>query len=316
MFNQESIARMQQKVLLQTPKKAERLAKYKPSKTHRRNKYTPKLSKERLRELRKLVGSPRLKNKSGKPTTTDPERIADIKKRQSINAILHRVAKQNTAITRQTALDLFELLPDLFENDPFWNKWKTMVLDERIEWELVTAIKPLPFITEAYDLTIPPVYTMVTEAGFVIYDTMAVHVPVTEKARQEALDKMLPSKNLFRPGFGTFMLQPSHEQVLGLYFLTQAPTPGRPIQGEFSTEKEAIRAYEKQKLEAQRKQKKFDWQVNDPIMLKGKKVTLGKVLVNQHLPSVAKDYDSVFDAKYLKTFFNRMKEKVSKTPNS
>ena len=131
MFNQESIARMQQKVLLQTPKKAERLAKYKPSKTHQRNKYTPKLSKERLQELRKLVGSPRLKNKSGKPTTTDPERIADIKKRQSINAILHRVAKQNTAITRQTALDLFELLPDLFENDPFWNKWKTMVLDER-----------------------------------------------------------------------------------------------------------------------------------------------------------------------------------------
>ena len=309
MFNQESIARMQQKVLLQTPKKAERLAKYKPSKTHQRNKYTPKLSKERLQELRKLVGSPRLKNKSGKPTTTDPERIADIKKRQSINAILHRVEKQNTAITRQTALDLFELLPDLFENDPFWNKWKTMVLDERIEWELVTGIKPLPFITEAYDLTIPPVYTMVTEAGFVIYDTMAVHVPVTEKARQEALDKMLPSKNLFRPGFGTFMLEPSHEQVLGLYFLTQAPTPGRPIQGEFSTEKEAIRAYEKQKLEAQRKRKKFDWRINDPIMLNGKKVTLGKVLVNQHLPSVAKDYDSVFDAKYLKTFFSRMKEK-------
>ena len=27
------------------------------------------------------------------------------------------------------------------------------------------------------------------------------------------------------------------------------------------------------------------------------------------MPSVAKDYDSVFDAKYLKTFFNRMKEK-------
>ena len=44
-------------------------------------------------------------------------------------------------------------------------------------------------------------------------------------------------------------------------------------------------------------------------MLKGKKVTLGKVLVNQHLPNVAKDYDSVFDGKYLKTFFNRMKEK-------
>lgn len=308
LFTQESIARMQQKLLLQTPKKAERLAKYKPGKDYKRNKYTPKLSAERLREIRDLVGCPRLKNKSGKPTTTDPDQIRKIKERQSLYQILRRVEMQDTAVTRPTALDLFELLPELFENDPFWNKWKTMVLDERIEWELVTKIKPLPFITEAYDLTIPPVYTMVTEAGFVVFDTMAVHVPVTEKAKEEALKKMLPSQNLFRPGYGTFMLEPSHEQVLGLYFLTQPPTPGRPSQGKFGSEKEVIRTFEKNKLDAQRKRKKFDWRTNDPILLKGQKVTLGKVLVNQHLPDKVKDYNSVFDGKYLKSFFNRIKE--------
>ncbi len=308
-FTQESIERMQKRLLLQTPEKAKRLASFIPGESYKRNKYTPKLSEERLQELRRLIGSPRLKSKSGKPTTEDPKKIAEIRKRRSLYSILYRVEKENTAITEPTARDIFEMLPELFVEDPFWAKWRQMVLDKEIEWELITEIKPLPFITEAYDLTIPPVYTMVTESGFVIYDSMAVHVPVTEKAREEALEKMLPSKNLFRPGFGTFMLQPSHEQILGLYFLTQKPTPNRKIQGEFATESEAMRVYEREKLKAQRSQKKFDWRINDPIMLAGKRVTIGKVMVNRILPKSVKDYDSVFDSRYLKNFFGKAKER-------
>lgn len=51
-------------------------------------------------------------------------------------------------------------------------------------------------------------------------DTMAVHVPISEDARLEAL-KMLPSHNLYSPRSNELMNTPTQEAVTGLYLLTQ-----------------------------------------------------------------------------------------------
>lgn len=47
-------------------------------------------------------------------------------------------------------------------------------------------------------------------------DTMAVHLPLTEQARQEAIDKMLPSKNLFSATNYGIMHAPDQESIIGL----------------------------------------------------------------------------------------------------
>ncbi len=139
-------------------------------------------------------------------------------------------------------------------------------------------------------------------------DTMAVHVPVTESAKQEALEKMLPSKVLFKTGHGDFMIEPRHEQILGLYYLTKTPSPQMRIKGRFSTEQEALAAFNKAKAEARRKGIPPSWKTDEPIIVGNRKITIGKILVNQVLPPKYRNYDIEIDKKTLRDLFQRMNE--------
>ena len=51
-------------------------------------------------------------------------------------------------------------------------------------------------------------------------DQMAVHVPLSQKAVNEARDLMLASKNLLKPADGEPIISPSKDMVLGVYYLT------------------------------------------------------------------------------------------------
>ena len=51
-------------------------------------------------------------------------------------------------------------------------------------------------------------------------DTMAVHVPVTEEAKEEAKRLMMPSNNLVNPTNGKLIIEIRHEMALGIYYLT------------------------------------------------------------------------------------------------
>ncbi|HAV79047.1 MAG TPA: DNA-directed RNA polymerase subunit beta', partial [Anaerolineae bacterium] len=51
-------------------------------------------------------------------------------------------------------------------------------------------------------------------------DQMAVHVPLSQKAVQEARELMLASRNLLKPADGEPIISPSKDMVLGVYYLT------------------------------------------------------------------------------------------------
>jgi len=51
-------------------------------------------------------------------------------------------------------------------------------------------------------------------------DQMAVHVPLSKEAQQEAKDLMLSSKNLLKPATGGPVAAPRQDMVLGCYYLT------------------------------------------------------------------------------------------------
>jgi len=91
-------------------------------------------------------------------------------------------------------------------------------------------------------------------------DQMAVHVPLSEQAVQEARELMLSSQNLLKPSSGDPIVGPSKDMVMGVYYLTVLDerlrksrgangNGGDPAQGDeglptFSTMEDAEYAYD------------------------------------------------------------------------
>jgi DNA-directed RNA polymerase subunit beta' len=74
-------------------------------------------------------------------------------------------------------------------------------------------------------------------------DQMAVHLPLSKEAQEDARELMLSTHNLLSPASGEPSISVSQEQVLGCYYLTQE-RPGKKGEGHIFTDaNEAIMAY-------------------------------------------------------------------------
>jgi DNA-directed RNA polymerase subunit beta len=254
-FTIGSIIKMQKNLLLHHSKKKDRLAGWKVRDktldTLDGNKYTPSLTKDRLAELRKAIGCKDLyvrKAVNKKQVKTGELRVPEgelqyWKSRNTLYTAVSQCLNKEKPISAYTAKKIIALGLDLF-NDPFWAKWKAMVEDTSIEWDLVKSMTPIP-VTTAYDITAPPNYTMVTESGFVIQDTVQIHLPVTDEAIKE-MESMYPSKQVFSDKKkGSLLMAPSQEPIVGLYTVTKNLGKGN-IPGQvkrYKTEAEAWKAY-------------------------------------------------------------------------
>jgi DNA-directed RNA polymerase subunit beta' len=76
-----------------------------------------------------------------------------------------------------------------------------------------------PVLIEGSAIQLHPLVTTAFNADF-DGDQMAVHVPLSEKAVQEARRLMLASKNLLKPADGEPIIGPSKDMVLGVYYMT------------------------------------------------------------------------------------------------
>ncbi len=68
-------------------------------------------------------------------------------------------------------------------------------------------------------------------------DQMAVHVPLSMVAQEEARNRMMSTRNLLSPADGSPVISPTKDMVLGCYYLTLPPTsePDKPrIFGDFN----------------------------------------------------------------------------------
>ncbi len=110
-------------------------------------------------------------------------------------------------------------------------------------------------------------------------DQMAVHVPLTEEAREEAAKLILSSRNILKPATGDPSITPSQDFVLGCYLLTLMQDDGQPEEKikVFSSMTEARQAYEAKVIDLQQKIK---------VRIKGKKVetTVGRIIFNDIVP--------------------------------
>ena len=80
-----------------------------------------------------------------------------------------------------------------------------------------------PQLVEGKAIQIHPLVCAAFNADF-DGDQMAVHVPLSDKAVEEARRLMLSTKNLLKPADGQPIVGPSKDMVLGNYYLTLDPT--------------------------------------------------------------------------------------------
>src|SRR3990167_5629241 len=109
-------------------------------------------------------------------------------------------------------------------------------------------------------------------------DQMAVHIPLSKKAIDEAKELMLPGNNLLRPADGSPITTPaSKEMALGIYYLTSIDERVEEGKTVYSDEKEAIYAYQAGKMGLRQ---------TSSVRIRGTltKTTVGRILFNGALP--------------------------------
>ncbi|MEJ5223567.1 MAG: DNA-directed RNA polymerase subunit beta' [Anaerolineales bacterium] len=147
-----------------------------------------------------------------------------------------------------------------------------------------------PILIEGSAIQLHPLVTTAFNADF-DGDQMAVHVPLSQKAVQEARKLMLASKNLLKPADGEPIISPSKDMVLGVYYLTMEHN--RPHKGDgriFADMDEVVLAYELGQVEVHTKIKLRattyyqDGKLTDKAETRMIDTTVGRVLFNRILP--------------------------------
>ena len=102
----------------------------------------------------------------------------------------------------------------------------------------------MPVLVEGSAIQIHPLVCTAFNADF-DGDQMAVHVPLSTAAQEEARTMMLSTANLLSPANGEPIVSPTQDMVLGCFYLTMDnPVPSKAAPRLFAGEDEAILAYQ------------------------------------------------------------------------
>ena len=116
------------------------------------------------------------------------------------------------------------------------------LVNSDVSWVGIKSVDKTGKVEVGYDLTVPGPDTFMSDDGIILSNTVNIHVPASEKAAKQALEKMLPSKNLFSlTDLKSVRYKPEKEQISGLWALTRGKTD-KPVRM-FSSKADAIKAY-------------------------------------------------------------------------
>jgi len=145
----------------------------------------------------------------------------------------------------------------------------------------------LPVLIEGKAISIHPLVCAAYNADF-DGDQMAVHVPLSEQAQNEAKELMQSTTNLLKPASGSPIVAPSNDMILGCYYLTSVEQGQRGEGKMFSSQEEALFAYESGLLSLRALIK---------VKIKGEYIetTVGRIIFNQILPKDFGFINKTFD---------------------
>jgi intein/homing endonuclease len=112
-------------------------------------------------------------------------------------------------------------------------------------WAPITAVTDAG-VRDVYDLAVEGAKVFAVNDGFIIWDTMNVHAPVTRKAKEDTIKRMMPERNLLSMRDRKIAFKPEKEYIQGLYFATRMRDDGTPpkIFNNLAEAKEAYRSGE------------------------------------------------------------------------
>ena len=164
----------------------------------------------------------------------------------------------------------------------------------------------MPTLVEGSAIQIHPLVCFAFNADF-DGDQMAVHVPLSTAAQREAKELMLSTRNLLSAADGSPVVSPTHDMVLGCYYLTVQVDDEKGAGRAFSSADEVIMAAQLGQVHVQAPVKVeldvYDGTDEDGTVTSHPEVvdtTAGRVLFNQALPRELGFVNKVMDRKALK----------------
>ena len=154
-----------------------------------------------------------------------------------------------------------------------------------------------PVMVEGSAIKIHPLVCTAFNADF-DGDQMAVHVPLSKEAVQEAKRLMLSTQNMLSPSSGEPIVAPTLDMVFGCYYLT-TEVPGAKGEGQrFNDFDEARMAYEHRLIDL-RSQIQVK-QAGNGAGSSWFKTTVGRIIFNEVLPEELQFHNEIMDKNLLK----------------
>jgi DNA-directed RNA polymerase subunit beta' len=164
----------------------------------------------------------------------------------------------------------------------------------------------MPVLVEGSAIQIHPLVCFAFNADF-DGDQMAVHVPLSTAAQKEAKDLMLSTQNLLSAADGSPVVSPTHDMVLGCYYLTVEAPDEKGAGKAFASAAEVMMAAQLGHVHVQAPIK-VELQVTEPVGEDGETATSiklvdttpGRVIFNTVIPEELGFINRIMDRKGLK----------------
>ncbi len=172
----------------------------------------------------------------------------------------------------------------------------------------------MPKLVEGKAIQLHPLVCAAFNADF-DGDQMAVHVPLSDKAVNEAKSMMMATHNLLKPADGQPIVGPSKDMVLGVYYITMDANDHKGEGNTYSSLEEVEMAYELGYLDIHAKIKvrtSTYWKEDGNRYADGKArtriiaTTPGRVMFNLALPEPARFVNRMLDKGGVNALINRV----------
>jgi len=197
--------------------------------------------------------------------------------------IIHYLIEKGLAHNIRSANHLIDQeVPEVWEALEDAIKDKLVLLNRAPTLHRLSVQAFTPRLIEGKAIKIPPMPTRAFNADF-DGDQMAVHLPLTKEAQTEARELMLSTHGILKPATGEPVAIATKDITFGCYYLTSISSGAKGTGKMFSSESEAILAYNNQFIDLRAGIKVWiDEKLQD--------TSVGRVLFNRALPD---DYQFV-----------------------
>jgi len=128
--------------------------------------------------------------------------------------------------------------------------WFNLVTNENIFFDFIEEANQLPGRHTAWDLTVPGSNTFMTSNQVVVYDTLQIHVPVSDGAIKDTKSITLSNQLFGDKTKSDLLVFPQHEAIIGIHEASRAT--GGKLQ-KFKTTADALAAYKRGEIKIEDK---------------------------------------------------------------